>query len=397
MSQLEKQKICILHVIESLRMGGAEMALLQYIQALGREDFCHYIYSFGADGPMRKKIEALGLKVNFGVRMSTIKNPIKFGFRLWLLVKDLFLFSKANNIHIIQSHLGQPNQLAVLVGKLSGIPTFPTVHSTNAFIDERKLWVVQTHIIKLVNAIIYRLADKVITVSPEIKKIIKNRFGLEDSRVVVLKNGIIEPGSSKESPIQNEFIDKEKSLKIVAVGRLVPMKCFDTLIKAVAEIVQQGFYDLSVFIIGEGEERLQLEKMICDLGIGEYIKLLGVRDDVIEIMRGSDIFVIPSSYEGLSVAMIEAMSCSLPVIASEVPGLKDCICQGGNGILFQVGNYNELAQSILLLANDKKMKEKLSAGARASFEKEYDMRKNIKSLNFLFHEYSEKSNFCKAN
>jgi len=386
----EKQKIYILHLIESLRMGGAEIALLQYIQALGKEDYCHYIYSFGPDGPIRKKIEALGLKVNFGARMSKINNPVKFFINLWLLVKDLLSFVKDNNIHIIQSHLGQPNQLAVLVGKLSGVSTFPTVHSTNSFLDNRSFWNVRVHIIRLVNAIIYRMADRVITVSSEVKSIISKQFGLDDSKVMVLKNGIIEPVLLTDSPLQNELSDKKNNLKIVAVGRLIPLKRFDTLIKAVAEIVKQGFFDLSVCIIGEGEERLRLEKMIYDLKIEEYVKLLGVRDDVLDQMRGSDIFVIPSIYEGLSIAMIEALSCGLPVIASEVPGLKDCICQGENGIFFQVGNYNELAQSILLLANDKKMTEKLSAGARASFEKEYDMRENIKSLNLLFHEYAEK-------
>lgn len=380
----ENHKIHLLHLIESLRMGGAEIALLHYIQALGKEDYCHYIYSFGPDGPIRKKIETLGLKVNFGGRMATIKNPIKFLIGLWLLVKDLFFFTKVNNIHIIQSHLGQPNQLAILVGRLSGIPTFPTVHSTNSFLDKRSFWDTRIYIIKVVNAIIYRLADRVVTVSPEIKNIIRQRFGLEDYKVVVLKNGIIEARLSEYQPLLNEFSDKKKILKIVAVGRLIPLKSFDTLIKAVAVIIEQGFYYLSVLIIGDGEERLQLEKMIYDLKIGEYVELLGIRDDVMEIMRGADIFVIPSSYEGLSIAMIEAMACGLPVIASDAPGLRGNIDQEENGLLFQVGDHTALAEAILLLANNKMLLEKLSKGARDTFEREYDIRENIKPLDGLF-------------
>ena len=202
--------------------------------------------------------------------------------------------------------------------------------------------------------------------------------------MVVLKNGIIEDRLSEDQLLLNEFSDKKKTLKIVAVGRLIPLKRFDTLIKAAAVIIEQGFYDLSVLIIGDGEERLQLEKMIYDLKIGEYVELLGIRDDVIEIMRWADIFVIPSSYEGLSIAMIEAMACGLPVIASDAPGLKDYIDQEGNGLLFEIENHKALAECILLLANNKMLLKKLSKGARDTFEREYDIRENIKPLDALF-------------
>ena len=382
-------KIHILHLINSLIMGGAEVALLHYIQALGQEDYDHYVYSFGHDGPIRKKIEALGVSVYFGPKRASIKNPFKFSITLLVLVKDLLNFIKFNKIHVIHSHLGQPNQLAVLIGKLSGISAFPTIHSTNAFEDTRSSWDPRVYFIKMVNAIIYRMAERVVVVSPKIKDIIRQTYGLENSQVVVLKNGIIiEDSFSESQPLGQEFSDSKNKLRIVAAGRLVPLKCFETLVKAVAKIVEQGQHDLLVLIIGDGEERPRLEKLIAELRLESYVKLLGLRHDVIELMREADIFVIPSSYEGLSIAMIEAMACGLPIIGSNAPGLRENINHGQNGLLFQVKDYNALAECILRLADDKGLRASLSHGAQNSFVKEYDMRKNIITLDMLFRQYA---------
>lgn len=382
-------KIHLLHLINSLIIGGAEVALLHYIQALGQENYCHYVYSFGHDGPIRKKIEALGISVYFGPKRASIKNPFKFCITFLVLVKDLLNFIKFNKIHVIHSHLGQPNQLAVLIGKLSGISAFPTIHSTNAFEDTRSSWDPRVYFIKMVNAIIYRMAERVVVVSPKIKDIIRQTYGLEDSQVVVLKNGIIiEDSFSESQPLGQEFSDSKNKLRIVAAGRLVPLKCFETLVKAVAKIVEQGQHDLLVLIIGDGEERPRLEKLIAELRVESYVKLLGLRDDVIELMREADIFVIPSSYEGLSIAMIEAMACGLPIIGSNAPGLRECINHGQNGLLFQVKDHNALAECIVRLANDNGLRASLSHGAQNSFVKEYDMRKNIITLDMLFRQYA---------
>ena len=184
------------------------------------------------------------------------------------------------------------------------------------------------------------------------------------------------------------FPDSENKLKLIAVGRLVPLKNFDLLIRAIAEVINQGQNNLLLLIAGEGEERMRLEALSRDLGIESYVKLLGLRHDIMGLMKASDLFVLPSSYEGLSLAMIEAMACGLPIIASDVRGLKDYITNEQNGLLFPAGDHKALAERILKLANDRKLRGKLSQGARESFEQEYDMRKNIKPLDLIFRKYA---------
>jgi len=381
-------KIRLLHLVHSLGIGGAEIALFYYIKALGVEGYDHYVYCFKNDGPVRQKIEALGVPVYIGRNRDSIKHPIKFVASIILLLRGLLVFIKRKRIHIIQSHSGEANQLSVALGKISGVPVFPTVHSTMAFRDERSIWDLRVYLIKIVNWLVYRLADRVLAVSQQIKKIIRKRYNLDDSKVLVLKNGIVvEPNSSQGAGFETEFPSSSNKVRVIAVGRLVHSKNFDTLVKAVAEIAARGSIALFLVIVGDGEERPRLEKLIEDLGVASNIRLLGFRDDVLGLMKSCDLFVIPSLYEGLSIAMIEAMACGLPIIASSAPGLREHIENEKNGILFPVGDSKTLADCILKLSNDLELRAKLSEGARESFENEYDMHKNIKPLDLVFREY----------
>lgn len=384
-------KVRVLHLVNRLGVGGAEMLLLHYIQALGTESYDHYVYYFGADGPVRRKIETLGVPVHKGGDRASIKHPVKFILSLMSLIRDLLIFIKSRRIQIVQSHLTQANQLAVVVARLSRVPVFPTVHSTMPFIDKRSRWDPRVHLVKAVNWITYSAADRIVTVSPEIQGIIHRRYHLDDSRTFVLRNGILIEDALQRSPdLEKEFPGSRKKLKFIAVGRLVPLKCFDILVRAAAEVVNQGLDGFLLLIAGDGIERSRLEFLIQELRIENYVKLLGLRHDIMAIMKACDVFVLPSRYEGLSIAMIEAMASGLSIIASDAPGLKDHIKPEQNGLLFPVENHKALAERILRLANDKELRHSLSCGAKRSFEREYDMRENIKPLDILFRK-------CAAN
>lgn len=395
MEQAPPHKIRLLHLVHSLLIGGAEIALYHYIKALGHEEYEHYVFCFGADGPVRNKIESIGVSVLIGKKRDSIKHPLKFGFSTLSLIRQLMIFIKTRHVQVIQSHSGHANQLGVAIGKLVGIPAFPTVHSTMAFVDPRNRWDFRVYLTKMVNVFTYNWAENVLAVSQEIKEIILRTYGLKDSKVLVLKNGIVFDDSlTKPADLKNVFPHSEKKMKVVAVGRLVALKCYDVLVKAVADVVNNGLDNILVMIAGDGEERPQLEDLIRKHEIGSYVKLLGMRHDVLELMKASDVFVIPSRYEGLSIAMIEAMACGLPVIASNSPGLREHIKNEENGILFLAKNHMELAESIIRLANDENLRSILSAGSKKSFLNEYDMRSNIKILDQLFKKYATSN--CKS-
>jgi len=389
-SELKKHdKIHLLHLVDGLISGGAEILITHIIKALGSEHYQHYVYYFANDGPVREKLEASGIPVYKGKKRASIKQPLSFVATLFFQIKDLMTFIKIERIQVIHAHMIPANQLAVPIGKLSGIPVFPTLHTPAAFVGKRKSGDLRVHLKKAVNQFVYRMADRVLVVSPEIKEIVQRRFGLKDTKILVLKNGIVcDDDTSGPIDLQKEFPGSANKLKLIAVGRLVSLKNFDTLIRATAEVINQGQNNLLLLIAGEGEERVRLEELIRELGIENYVILLGLRNDIMGLMGASDLFIMPSRYEGLSLAMIEAMACGLPIIASDARGLKDYITNEQNGLLFPVGDYKVLAERILQLANNRNLRSRLSQGARESFEKEYDMRKNIRSIDMLFKEYA---------
>lgn len=391
MKQIKKKsdKILILHLANGLRIGGAEVMLLYYIKALGFEKYDHYVYFFGADGPIRKKIESLEVPVFRGKRRASIKNPAKFGWSLYRLFKDIISFVKRKNVNILISHLRQANQLAVVLGKMSGIPVFPVVHNTMAFQDRRTNLDPRVPLLKIVDEFIYCVSDCTIAVSSEIKEIIQRKFRLIDSKIIVVKNGIIlDNGLPEASDLEKEFPESKNKLKILAVGSLSYQKAFEVLVKAVAEVVCYGQVSIFILIAGGGEELIYLENLIKDLSVTKYIRLLGIRNDVFQLMKAADLFVMSSRYEGLSIAMIEAMACGLPIIASDAPGIKGHIEDGENGLLFPIGDYQVLAKRILQLADDKDLRDRLSRGALEAFVREYDMRQNIKPLDILIQKYA---------
>ena len=191
----------------------------------------------------------------------------------------------------------------------------------------------------------FRLSDRIVAISPEIKNITQKHFGIKSENVILVKNGIVFDRIKNEKGFREyRFIIKNK-INVIAVGRLTYQKAMEVLVKAIDVLIKKGNENLNVIIAGEGEQRSFLEKIIQENKIEKYIKLIGIHDDIIGIMKQSDIFVLPSRYEGLSIAMIEAMGCGLPIIASDAPGISDHIENGVNGLLFPVENRQDFSRA----------------------------------------------------
>jgi len=147
------------------------------------------------------------------------------------------------------------------------------------------------------------------------------------------------------------------SFILLSVGELNKNKNHEVVIRALAQMKNLNIYYI---ICGQGSLANYLIKLSKDLGIDEQVHLLGYREDVYEICRVSDLFVFPSFREGLSVALMEAMGCGLPVICSNIRGNKDLIEDGKGGYLFEPDNMKELISKIIILIKNLKMREKYS-------------------------------------
>lgn len=145
----------------------------------------------------------------------------------------------------------------------------------------------------------------------------------------------------------------EQATVILSVGELNKNKNHKTFIKALGRINNPNIYYI---ICGKGELENNFKKLAKDLGIEKQVKILGYRKDVIEINKIADIFAFPSYREGLSVALMEAMACGLPVICSKIRGNTDLIENRRSGFLFNPSDVNEIANCIDEVMKDNSVK-----------------------------------------
>ena len=155
---------------------------------------------------------------------------------------------------------------------------------------------------------------------------------------------------------------------ILAVGTSSDQKDYPTLIRAVRPLIAlltPHDKKVRVRIVGGGAILPQLRQLVEEEGVGDVVELLGVRSDVPQLMRAADLFVNSSRYEGLSVAMIEAMMSALPIVATDVPGNRELVHPGTNGLLVPSGNPDRLAAAMASVLLDPAIYRAYSAAALA--------------------------------
>jgi glycosyltransferase involved in cell wall biosynthesis len=182
---------------------------------------------------------------------------------------------------------------------------------------------------------------------------------------------------------------------ILCVARLEYSKGIDVLLHAWGHIMHQGAMNCAptlareqdregsplligqikpcLLLVGEGVLRTQLERMVADLGIGESVKFLGMRTDVVNLLQQAWGFVLPSRWEGMPNALLEAMACGLPCVATNVSGSEDIIVDGVNGLVVPPEQPVEMAHALRRLITDGELAQRLGIEARATVVRDYQL------------------------
>ncbi len=187
---------------------------------------------------------------------------------------------------------------------------------------------------------------------------------------------------SFQNYLNNEFNLSNNVIKLLSVGELIPRKNHEVIIRALAKLKNpRVFY----FIAGDGELKKDLENLIESLNLEKNVFLLGYRTDIRQLCNSSDIFVMPSIHEGLSVALMEAMGCGKAIIASKIRGNVDLIDQDKGGYLCDTYNIDMYVTAIrkLVLSADKR---KQFGEYNQNFVKQFDVIKVKKQLMKILEE-----------
>jgi len=169
------------------------------------------------------------------------------------------------------------------------------------------------------------------------------------------------------------------------VGRLEEQKGHAHLLAALPEL-QRQIPALVMLLVGEGREEENLRRQVRDLGLEAYVRFLGTRRDLPEIYRALDLFVHPSLWEGLPLALLKAMGAGLPVVGTRVSGSQEAVVDGVNGCLVEPGDPEALARAILELHRHPETRQRLGDEARRTVEARYSLEAMLTRLEDLYLE-----------
>jgi glycosyltransferase involved in cell wall biosynthesis len=216
---------------------------------------------------------------------------------------------------------------------------------------------------------LYPEADAVVCVSRGVADDLVTHLKVPRQKIKVIYNpvDIGYVSSLAEEEVDHPYFTTGETPVIIAVGRLTPQKGYPYLLKAFAQVAAKLLCRL--VILGEGEEGQTLKKLVRQLRIEKQVSFLGFRKNPFKYLAHSDIFVLSSLWEGFSLAILEAMTCGIPVISSRCPpGPDEIITDGMNGLLVPVADETALAEAMLRLLNDKSLSAKLAQAGRQRAE-----------------------------
>jgi glycosyltransferase involved in cell wall biosynthesis len=284
---------------------------------------------------------------------------------------------KPDIIHVHAPNFFSSN--AIIVAKLKHIPIVATVH--RAEIDK-----VST-LIHVFRKIALSKFNKIIAVS-DFTKSLAMKTGISEDNVIVIYNSCDEtlflPGDKLRAR-QKIQLPLDKKI-ILYVGNLIKLKGVDVLIKS-CKLLDSNTSDFLVLLVGNGEDREEFESLVNSYGLGENIKFLNwlEQKDLPDCYAAADIFVLPSLTEGHSVALLEAMSSRLPVIASMVGGNRETVEDGVNGFLFERGNSEVLAEKLKRMLANGGMCNQMALRSYETYLKKFSVKNQMEKYLKLYH------------
>lgn len=350
---MNTKKIKIIHIIPALNIGGAEKILIDILRNINKNRFEFLVICLKEAGVLASQLQSVGIPI------VSVDKKSKLGIDS--LIKMIRIIRKFQP-NIIHTHLFG----GTIYGRVSAwIARVKCVVTT-----EHNITAHEGFAHKIIKKATAGLTNYTTCVSKAVKEYVVAYEGVREPRVQIIYNGIV---VEKFWHNQRNYSQKE-NLIIGSVGRLVWQKGFDILIKAMANLKDRN---IECYIAGDGELRDVLESNIKQLNLQNKTRLVGSISNIPDFLKKIDIFILPSRWEGLGIAILEAGLSGLPVIASNVDGIKEII-NNRNGLLFKVGDVDDLTDKINKLVNNKTKRKKLGARLQQEVKEKFDLKKIVK-------------------
>jgi len=393
------ETVKVLQVISNLENGGAQEVVRTLVKNLAAKNCLPVVCTF-KDGPIRRGIEELGIDVEVIdlPRRSVVAFPL-FVIDMVRICLALAELIRKYDIDIVQTHLsGSINFLTLILPYITNLhAVLWTFHSVNFLPSESKVsrfhWLLKPK--RYVHRLMYRVSSqsvcRLIAVSNQVRESMIERIGPVEEKITVICNGV--DVARYQHPVDRDHVRQElgfdpEARLLITVGTLKREKGHRYLLEAGTEIVCQH-PDTYFMFVGDGKLQSELRAQADAYGLSGRVRFLGTRQDVDQLLAVSDIFVLPSLWEGMSMALLEAMAAAKPIVATAVSGTRQVVIHDETGLLVPAGDASGLTQAVVTLLSEPARARAMGEAARQRVKEHFSMEKQAAEYLALYGQVME--------
>jgi len=377
--------IRIIYVVTKGRWGGAQRYIYDLTTNLPPKRFNPLVVT-GEGEQLAERLMVSGVACR---QLTWLGRDIKFfnDFAVGWELYRLFKTERPNIIHLNSSKVGLVGALA---GRLARVPKIIFTAHGWAFNEDRP-WLARVAI-KILSWLTVLLADQTIVVAESEKKLTRRWLGTKN-KIITVHNGVRESVRLDRSAGRKQLKLADDQFVIGTIAELTKNKGLVYLIQAFAllrvPLANRQGEPLTLVVIGEGEDRPDLSKLINQLQLTERVLLVGHIAEAANLLSAFDIFALPSIKEGLPYVLLEAGLASLPVVASAVGGIPEIVTSMESGILIKLRQPSEIAKAIQFLIEQPEKRRKFGSRLRQKIRREFSTARMVKQTLAVYNEVNE--------
>ena len=375
----------ILYIVTKSSYGGAGKYVYDHAIEMQSEGY-EVVVAAGGEGLLKDKLEQQNIRT---INIPKLERDISI-FKEFYVLKSLLTILENEQPDIIHLNSSKIGGIGALAGRLKKVPQIIFTSHGWAFNEDRGvLWKTFTYIASWITVI---LSKKIITISEkELKQALNFPF-VSPKKIHMIYNGI---GNIyfKEKNEARKYIEQQAGINIQqdtivigSVGELHKNKGYKYAIEMCQALKEQN-KKIIYLIIGEGEERKSLTKQIDEKNLNDVVKILGAIPDTSSgatLMDAFDIFLLPSTKEGLAYVVLEAGMAGKPVIATHIGGVPEIIKNGVSGILVNKKNSKGLVDAINELIEDEEKREEFGKSLKKNVLNKFSLEKMVKETKKIY-------------
>ncbi|MDH4100946.1 MAG: glycosyltransferase [Nitrospirota bacterium] len=367
-------KTRILYVITSSGIGGAEKQLYELVNRLDKDRFEPFVCSLKPLGGIGEMLKNEGIAI-FSLDMPDVGGIRGMGVTMRSIYR-LLMLTVSLSPHLIHTWLFRANQVGRFIGWVQDVPVVSSIRVQEVEKGYHHTCDGKTSF----------MVDHYTAVSDEVRDFTIQKSKLKPEKITTIVNGIdMTPFdiTTPDAALAGQLGIQPGDRVLTTVGRLNRQKGLPVLLQAFKGVLDT-VPEARLLVVGEGEELEPLKTMAREMGIEQRVLFPGLRRDIPAILARTEVFVLPSLWEGMPNAVLEAMATGRPVVATRVGGVSELMVEGETGVIVPPSDAPALQQAILAMLSNPEQARLMGEKGRERAMKHFDIRLTVRKTEELY-------------